>query len=78
MTAQLAFGTFCVTMCSSTYSGALPYMMKDLKMGQEVGLLGLSVYVAGFGLGPLLFAPLSEVTINTLCYYYGSLTSFNI
>ena len=36
--------------------------MKDLEMSEEVAVLGLSVYVAGFGLGPLLFAPLSEVT----------------
>lgn len=61
MTAQLAYGTFCVTCCSSTYSGAIPYMMEDLHMSEEIALLGLSVYVVGFGLGPLLFAPLSEV-----------------
>lgn len=61
MTAQLAFGTFCVTLCSSTYSGAIPFMMRDLDMSEEVTILGLSLYVVGFGLGPLLFAPLSEV-----------------
>lgn len=70
MTAQLAFGTFLVSMCSSTYSGALSRMMKDLEMSEEVAVLGLSVYVAGFGLGPLLFAPLSEVTKRKIrCNY---------
>lgn len=62
MTAQLAFGTFAVTCCSSTYSGAIPYLMKDLHMSEELTVLGISVYVVGFGLGPLIFAPLSEVS----------------
>ncbi|KAF8306487.1 MFS general substrate transporter [Clavulina sp. PMI_390] len=61
MTAQLSFGTFAVTCCSSTYSGAIPDMMRDLHMSEEVAVIGLSAYVIGFGLGPLLFAPLSEM-----------------
>lgn len=36
-------------------------MEKDLHMSVEVAILGLSVYVLGFGLGPLVWAPLSEI-----------------
>ena len=64
MTAQLALSTFCVTACSSTYSGAITYIQKDLKMNEEVAVLGLSLYVLGLGFGPLLFAPLSEVSAS--------------
>lgn len=40
--------------------------MEDLNMSEEMAVLGLSVYVLGFGLGPLVFAPLSEVR-SQLC-----------
>jgi DHA1 family multidrug resistance protein-like MFS transporter len=37
-------------------------MMAELHMGQYVAILGISLYVVGFGLGPLVWGPLSEVS----------------
>ena len=49
------------TFASSVYSSAIPTISKDYHVGTEVSTLGLSLFLAGFGLGPLLWAPLSEV-----------------
>ncbi|KAI0768785.1 MFS general substrate transporter [Trametes elegans] len=62
ITSQVSMATFSVSFCSSCYSGGMAYMDRELHMTQIVGILGVSLYVLGFGLGPLCFAPLSEVT----------------
>ncbi|KAI0340631.1 MFS general substrate transporter [Trametopsis cervina] len=72
ITLQLAIGTWTVSFCSSSYTGGLARMESDLHMSREVAILGVSLYVLGFGLGPLLFAPTSEVygrRIVFLCTY---------
>ncbi|KAH9901139.1 MFS general substrate transporter [Cubamyces lactineus] len=61
ITFQLAMATFTVSFCSSCYSGGLASMDRELHMSQVVGILGVSLYVLGFGLGPLVFAPLGEL-----------------
>ncbi|CAG7853408.1 Uncharacterized MFS-type transporter C409.08 [Serendipita indica DSM 11827] len=61
LTGQLAFGTLCITLGSSSYSGAIPRAKKELHMTNAVAILPISVYVFGFALGPLVFAPLSEL-----------------
>lgn len=42
------------------YSPAIQQISEQYHVGTEVSLLGLSVLLCGFGLGPLLWAPLSE------------------
>lgn len=53
--------TMCSTWASSVYSPAVNQIAEEFHVGPEVSLLGLSLLLAGFGLGPLLWAPLSEV-----------------
>ncbi|MDI1487818.1 MAG: hypothetical protein OHK93_007091 [Ramalina farinacea] len=48
------------TWASSVYSPAIQQISEQYHVGTEVSLLGLSVLLCGFGLGPLLWAPLSE------------------
>ena len=48
---QTASTTFTVSFCSSSYTGGLAAIMKELHMSSEVGILGVSLYVLGFGLG---------------------------
>jgi hypothetical protein len=50
-----------VTWASSVYSPAVTQISEEYAVGEEVGLLGLSFLLMGFALGPLLWAPLSEV-----------------
>ncbi|KAI1790783.1 MFS general substrate transporter [Ganoderma leucocontextum] len=61
ITAQLGLSTFTVSFCSSCYSGGLASMSAELHLSTTVAILGVSLYVLGFGLGPLLFAPLGEL-----------------
>ncbi|KII88761.1 hypothetical protein PLICRDRAFT_176306 [Plicaturopsis crispa FD-325 SS-3] len=72
ITAQVASGTLSVSFGSSAYSAGIPQTMADLSVSREVAVLGLSLYVLGFGLGPLVFAPMSELygrRIVFLCTY---------
>ena len=36
-------------------------MSAELDLSTTVAILGVSLYVLGFGLGPLVFAPLGEL-----------------
>ncbi|ETI23718.1 hypothetical protein G647_05523 [Cladophialophora carrionii CBS 160.54] len=60
MTFLLAFMTLCVSLASSAYTGAAGLIIPEFHCSHEVFLLGLSLMVAGFALGPLMWAPLSE------------------
>jgi MFS family permease len=59
MNNQLALSTFAVSFSSSSYSGGLFSTEHDLHISEEVAVLGISLL--GFGIGPLVMAPLGEV-----------------
>ncbi|KZT11514.1 MFS general substrate transporter [Laetiporus sulphureus 93-53] len=61
ITIQLAYATWVAAFCSSAYSGGITYTVKELHVSKEVALLGVSLYVLGFFVGPLFWAPLSEM-----------------
>ncbi len=46
---------------SSIFSAATGSVAQQFGVSQEVGVLGLSLYVLGFATGPILWAPLSEL-----------------
>ena len=43
-------------------------MAKEFNISKEVAILGISVFVLGLGLGPLLVGPLSEVYGRNIVY----------
>jgi MFS family permease len=49
------------TWASSVYSPAINQVSSDFNVGTEVSTLGISLLLFGFGVGPLIWAPLSEV-----------------
>ncbi|SCU88402.1 LADA_0E09934g1_1 [Lachancea dasiensis] len=52
----------CVTyMGASIYTPGQDYIQEEFGVGHVVGTLSLSMYVLGYGLGPMIFSPLSEV-----------------
>lgn len=54
----------CVTyMGSSIYTPGQEEIQKEFGVGHVVGTLNLSMYVLGYGLGPMAFSPLSEFAI---------------
>lgn len=58
---MLAYTTFNVTFTSSIYSPATSAASSEFHVSNEVGTLGLSLYVLGFATGPILWAPFSEL-----------------
>ncbi|KAI8629426.1 MFS general substrate transporter [Xylariaceae sp. FL1651] len=49
------------TWASSSYSAGTAQIASQFHVGTQVATLGTSLFLIGFGLGPLLWAPLSEV-----------------
>ncbi|RAL10166.1 MFS transporter [Aspergillus homomorphus CBS 101889] len=56
-----AFATFGVSMASSAYAGSIGQIVEYFGVGTEVATLGVSLFVLGFAVGPLVWAPLSEL-----------------
>jgi MFS family permease len=54
------------TFSSSAPSGLLPVMMRKFGFGEEVATLTVSLFVAGYCLGPIVWGPLSE---DVSCFY---------
>ena len=55
------FTTCWITFASAVYSTALGQVSEDFQVSSEVAASGVSLIVFGFGLGPLIWAPLSEI-----------------
>ena len=76
------FTTMSATWASSAYSAGTAQVAEQFHVGSQVAVLGTSLYLAGFGLGPLLWAPLSEVygrriavlvpMFVAVCFSFGS------
>lgn len=77
-TIVVAFATFGVSLGSSVYAGGIREVLTEFHIGQEVGTLGVSLYVLGFAVGPLLWAPLSELIGRQAVYAvtYFALAAF--
>ncbi|PGH23747.1 hypothetical protein AJ80_02176 [Polytolypa hystricis UAMH7299] len=61
ITMMLALVTFCVTFSSSIFSQATGVTAELYGVSTEVTTLATSLVVLGFGLGPLVWGPLSEL-----------------
>ncbi|KAJ5915869.1 hypothetical protein N7454_011010 [Penicillium verhagenii] len=49
-----------LSLSSSAYAGGINEVLTGLDIGEEVATLGVSLFVMGFAVGPLLWAPMSE------------------
>ena len=58
---MLGYTTLVSAFTSSIFSTATRSVAAQYNVSTEVGLLGLSFYVLGFALGPVFWAPLSEL-----------------
>jgi|SRR5690242_3446483 len=59
ITMLVAVATLAVTFVSSAYSGGIVQILQEFRVAQIIGTLGISLFVLGFAIGPLLWAPLS-------------------
>ncbi|KAK5051956.1 hypothetical protein LTR84_002760 [Exophiala bonariae] len=60
-TALYGFTTMSASWASSSYSAGTQQVAEDFHVGTQVATLGTTLFLFGFGIGPLLWAPLSEV-----------------
>jgi multidrug resistance protein len=79
MTVAVAFTTLAVAFSSSSYTGGIKEIMAEFDVGEEVAILGVSLFVLGFVIGPLFWGPLSEMFGRQYLFIstYGCLTAFN-
>src|SRR3981189_421877 len=61
MGAMLAYTSLVSAFASSIFSTATHEVAAIYHVSAEVGLLGLSLYVLGFAIGPIFWAPFSEL-----------------
>lgn len=60
ITFLVSLTTLAVALASSAYTGALVEIMTDFQISEEVFILGISLFVIGFAVGPVIWSPLSE------------------
>ncbi|KAG2427666.1 hypothetical protein HXX76_012315 [Chlamydomonas incerta] len=79
LTLLVSIATLSVGFCSTAYAGSAGYIMKDFGVSSESVTLGISLFVLGFALGPLIWAPLSEVLGRRplLIWTFAAMTAFN-
>lgn len=69
ITITVSMATLVVAVSSSAYSGSIKQVIDYFEIGNEVATLGLSLFVLGFALGPLFWAPLSEFVGRQLPFF---------
>lgn len=84
-TALYGLVTMTATWASSAYSAGTRQVAKEFHVGTQVATLGTTLFLFGFGIGPLLWAPLSEVygrriavmapMFIAICFSFGSATA---
>ena len=79
ITALVAILTLTASLVSSTYAGCIEQIMEDFGTGHELTTLGIALYVLGFGVGPIFWAPLSETQGRQLIHFisFGCFVAFN-
>lgn len=61
--ANIFFYTFAAYSASAIYTPSEGGVMRRFHVSETKAALGLSVYVLGYGTGPLIFSPLSEIAV---------------
>ena len=61
ITMVVAATCFVVALASSVVTADIPGVSREFGVSEEVSLLSISLFVVGFGVGPMAFAPLSEI-----------------
>ncbi|EPE35905.1 MFS general substrate transporter [Glarea lozoyensis ATCC 20868] len=67
-TMVVALTCFVVAFCSSVITAGIVGVEEEFNRSEEIALISISIFVVGFGLGPMVFAPLSEVLGRRVIY----------
>lgn len=69
LTQMVAIATLAVAFVSSAYTGGLDQVIMEFNASEEVVTLGVSLFVLGFAVGPLMWAPMSGVLTSARARY---------
>lgn len=64
-----ALATLAVAFVSTAYSGGVAEIIRYFHVSTIVAILGISLFVLGFAIGPLLWAPLSGMFSSLVCVW---------
>lgn len=78
ITVIMAFGTLAVSFSSTAFAGTIIQIQEDFESSTELAVLSVSLFVLGFALGPMSWAPMSELYGRQLIYaiMFGLVTIF--
>ncbi|KAL1952797.1 hypothetical protein VTO42DRAFT_4241 [Malbranchea cinnamomea] len=79
ITFAVAIATLAVALISSAYTGGSKEIMVEFQSKTIIVTLGVSLFVLGFAIGPLIWAPMSELFGRQFLFIgtYCALTAFN-
>lgn len=76
---EVSFLTLVVYMGSAIYTPGVYEVQQSLGVSEIVAILPLTLFVIGYGLGPMIFAPISEIpSIGRAYIYVASLFAFMV
>ncbi|KAK1477611.1 major facilitator superfamily transporter [Colletotrichum tamarilloi] len=67
-TMVVALTCFVVAFCSSVITADIEGVAAEFHVSEEAALVSITVFVIGFGIGPMAFAPLSEIYGRQVIY----------
>src|SRR5947207_2894439 len=79
ITILVSVATLAVALISSAYTGGARQILIEFSVNDEIVTLGISLFVLGFAIGPLIWAPMSELLGRQILFIttYCALTAFN-
>ena len=57
----LSLSTLALLYNSSAYTTSIPGIIQNYGVSRQAAIVGVSIYVLGFAIGPMLFSPMSEI-----------------
>ncbi|KAI3331445.1 polyamine transporter 3 [Xylariaceae sp. AK1471] len=68
ITLIMSFGTLAISLSSSAFSAALPQIQRDFHVSAELSIASVSLFVLGFAIGPMAWAPMAELYGRQIIY----------
>ncbi|KAJ7201607.1 major facilitator superfamily domain-containing protein [Mycena pura] len=60
---NISFLTFSIYIASAIYTSSIPGLMAEFNVSLTIATLGLTLYVLGYGVGPMFLSPLQELPL---------------